>query len=580
MRMRHCRSPKSRTHVAIIVAAAGLLFAPFQSARSAAVKEEDPATAGPQTRKFQEITGVAIEINVAQELNAYHSKNKTGWTKACERLTSVFSGGGALWEGSPASSVTCSVAGKVSASNGKPTPSDFKIKVDIRRAGDTMEMTMALPALAEKKVAAAVSNVRLPLTEWTPEFLYDQEFASLVTYKLLDGGPILARLDRSRLSVRNAELRVSEYKVQEFRTKKFDPVEPLPVLALYRLERDLASGRFFATQVGEAKLIKTEKVKVKSGKGTATRTGFINTARYSIDKKFVAAAGDAGPVWIHSAEAAAARDAKLTTAVNDAHERLTSAARSGLLDNLFSKGYDSISDLLFQTAASGYVGLRYGRQTLTGNKLLEGAGMYGLLVEIRSGPLNGLKFYYDKFPGTSYKTGDVATSLEWSRLVLGKSFSFGFPFFINRAEVTPKLGRYFLSSVQPVEFDSGGNILTTQKFEIRNQPSFSVEASAERAAKLYTARLWYAIDRGIPFVPVIGTSAVSAERAGADLFLNSGLKAQFLGNEYALNLLAFGMYENLTIEDLMLEDLAPGEVAVSAIQLRSAYAGLGVVVNW
>ena len=445
---------------------------------------------------------------------------------------------------------------------------------------DTVELAMSLPRLDVKKPPSRVSTVRIPLTEWTPQFLADQEFASLVTYSLLDGGPLLGRLDRSRLSLKTGELRIGEYRAQVFRTRKFDPVDPLPALAIYRLERDQSSGRMFAKHLGEAKFIKAEKVKVKSGNGAAARTGFVVTARYSVDKKFIANNEGAGQVWVHSGEGAASRESKLTAAVYEAHDRLTSAARSGLLDNLFTKGYESISDLLFQTAASGYIGLRYGRQLLTGNKLLEGASMYGLLVEVRSGPLNGLKFYYDSFPKTKYESAGDTTSLQWSRLVLGKSFSFAFPFVINRIEATPKLGRYFLSSNQPVEVDSDGTVLSTQKFEIRNQPSFSVELSAERAAKLYTARVWYALDRGIPFIPVIGTSAVSAERAGADLFLNSGVKADFFGNEYSLNLLAFGLYENLTIEDLKLEDLQPGEVAVSAIQLRSAYAGLGLVVNW
>ena len=559
---------------------AALLLVPVDTARSAAVKEEDPAKTGPQARRFQDITSVAIEINVAPELSAYHRKGKVGWNKACERLTQVFSAGGGLWESGPAGSVTCMISGKVSASTGKSAPGDFKITIDIRRSDDTVQLGIALPGLDSKKSPLTVSTFRIPLTEWTPQFLADQEFASLVAYRLLDGGPLLGRLDKSRLSSKNDELRVSEYKYQEFRTRKFDSIDPLPNLSLYRLEQDQSSGRMFATHLGNAKLIKTEKVKVKTGKGASARTGFVVTARYSVDKKFTANSDGSGLLWIHSGEGPGSRDPKLASAVNEAHDRLTSAARSGLLDNLFSKGYESISDLLFQTAASGYVGLRYGRQLLTGNQLLEGAKMYGLLVEVRSGPLNGLKFYYDSFPKVSHESAGNTTTLQWSRLVLGKSFSFAFPFVINRIEVTPKLGRYFLSTIQPVEVDSDGTVLSTQKFEIRNQPSFSMEISAERAARLYTARIWYAIDRGIPFLPLIGTSAVSAERAGADLFLNSGLKSEVFGSEYSLNILAFGLYENLTIEDLKLEDLQPGEVAVSAIQLRSAYAGLGLVINW
>ncbi|NBQ54411.1 MAG: hypothetical protein EBU49_12660, partial [Proteobacteria bacterium] len=234
----------------------------------------------------------------------------------------------------------------------------------------------------------------------------------------------------------------------------------------------------------------------------------------------------------------------------------------------------------FQTAASGYVGLRYGTQLLKGDRLLENASTYGLLVEIGSGPLNGLKFYYDKFPKTTYVSGESALDMEWSKLVLGKSFAFKTDFFINKIEITPKLGRYYLTSTQPIEFDDDGTVTSTQKFKVKDQPSFSLEVSAERIAKHYTGRVWFALDRAISFLPVLGTSAVSAERVGADLFVNSGLSFRSFGVDYSLNILGFTSYENLRIKDLNLGDLAPGEVAVSAIDLRSAYAGLGIVINW
>jgi len=528
---------------------------------------------------FSPITSVAIEINISGELPAAQPKKNSSWEKACSTLADVFMLGSGLWGSGPAGSTICKLGEKVAAKAGKSTPEDFTLTVEIAKLDDSIGFWIGTnpTGRTEKKLRPAFS---MPFTEWSSEFLADQEFASLIAYALLDGSPAFGHLAPSKVSLAEGELRIPMYNEQRFQTRKFQQIDPLQKIVFYRLERDKESGRLFATHLGEGKLIKVETARVKSGSGPTKRTITVPSARYSLDQKFKNNFDQGPRVWIHSPDGPRSQEKKMAAAINGAHERLLDAARSGLLNRFFSKGYDSISDLLFQTAASGYVGLRYGRQLLKGDKLLENAAMYGLLVEIGSGPLNGLKFYYDKFPKRTYLSGDNALDLEWTKFVLGKSFSFKAPVFINRIEITPKLGRYYLSSTQPIEFDDAGAVTSTQKFEVRDQPSFSVEVSAERIAKYYTGRVWYALDRAINFLPVLGTSAVSAERVGADLFVNSGLNFRTFGIDYTLNILGFTSYENFQINDLNQSDLAPGEAAVSAIQLRSAYAGLGIVINW
>ena len=531
------------------------------------------------SRVFSPINSVAIEITISEELLAMKTKKASAWETSCSTLASALRDGSGLWESGPAGSTTCKLGEKTAAKTGKTTAEDLTITVRIAKAGDSIGFWVGtnLPGIPQKKSRPVFT---IPSSEWAPEFLSEHEFASLIAYALLDGSPILNRLDPSKVSLKEGEFRMSMYKEQRFQTRKFQEVDPLPKIVFFALERDSTSGHFFATHLGEAKLIKVEKIKVKAGSGAAARTFLVPSAKYSFDQKLKDNFDPGTRIWIHSPEGAGAQGKKMAAAINEAHERLMDAARSGLLNRFFSKGYDSISDLLFQTAASGYVGLRYGTQLLKGDKLLENAAMYGLLVEIGSGPLNGLKFYYDKFPKTTYVSGESTLDMEWSKFVLGKSFSFKFPIFFNRVEVTPKLGRYYLTTTQPIEFDDSGMATSTQKFVARDQPSFSLEVSAERIAKHYTGRVWYALDRAISFLPVLGTSAVSAQRMGADLFVNSGLHFRSFGVDYSLNILGFTSYENLKIEDLTAGELAPGEVAVSAIQLRSAYAGLGLVINW
>ncbi len=544
-----------------------------------ATPDANTPTRPKSSRVFSPINSVAIEITISEELLAMKTKKASTWETSCSTLASALMDGAGLWESGPAGSTTCKLGENAAVKTGKTTAEDFNVTVRIAKAGDSIGFWVGTN-LAGPPQKNSRPVLTIPSSEWAPEFLSEQEFASLIAYALLDGSPILNRLDPSKVSLKGGELRLSMYKEQKFQTRKFLQVDPLQNIVFYRLERDSNSGRLVATHLGEGKLIKVEKIKVKAGSGSGSRTFLVPSAKYSFDQKLKDNFDPGTRIWIHSPEGAGSQGKKMATAISEAHERLMDAARSGLLNRFFSKGYDSISDLLFQTAASGYVGLRYGTQLLKGDKLLENAATYGLLVEIGSGPLNGLKFYYDKFPKTTYVSGDSTLDMEWSKFVLGKSFSIKFPVFFNRVEVTPKLGRYYLTTTQPIEFDDSGAATSTQKFVAKDQPSFSLEVSAERITKHYTGRVWYALDRAISFLPVLGTSAVSAQRMGADLFVNSGLQFRSFGVDYSLNILGFTSYENLKIEDLKSGELAPGEVSVSAIQLRSAYAGLGLVIKW
>jgi hypothetical protein len=530
-------------------------------------------------RKFIPVESISIDIDITKDIAALPAKPGKGWKEACKTLAKAFHEGGSVWESSPSSSTTCAISGKESTRLGTKIDASLSVNLKITKDGDAIRFSLE-QAAAGKTRAKVFRSITIPVTEWSAEFLADDEFASTLAFALVDSLPAAAYLDRSRLTSSTGILSAAEFKGQRF-TKKFDSITPNASITFYRMTMDADTGRFFAEHLGEAKLTGKDKTRFQSGTGSSTRTAFIDTARYKLDAKARTAttAGNAR-IWSHNSDGAGQRSVELEKAVSSAHERLSSAARSGLLSNLFTKGYDSISNLLFQTAASGYVGLRYGKQLLKGDDLVENGSLYGLLVEVRSGPLSGIKFYYDKFPQQTATANGTTTTLEWTRFVLGRSFSFKFPLFINRVEVTPKLGRYYLLSRQPVERDADGNVTATQDFQIRNQPSVSLEVSAERAARLYTARVWYAIDRGIPFLPVLGTSAVSSERAGLDLFLNSTMDFRLFGVDYTFNVLTFGMYENIAIENIKMGDLDPGEVAVSGVELRAAYAGLGLVLNW
>ncbi len=94
-------------------------------------------------------------------------------------------------------------------------------------------------------------------------------------------------------------------------------------------------------------------------------------------------------------------------------------------------GWNQISRALSNQISSAYVGVRYGKQLLSGDPLLKQSAIFGLVGEFRSGILKGLRLYYDRHPKIRVKDNDITPFMFWDRFIVGYSFSrkfFGWPF--------------------------------------------------------------------------------------------------------------------------------------------------------
>lgn len=84
----------------------------------------------------------------------------------------------------------------------------------------------------------------------------------------------------------------------------------------------------------------------------------------------------------------------------------------------------SLVEDLLATFKTGYAGIRYGYPVVSGDSLVTKSAMIGILAEIRGGPLEGLRWYWDFAPEVSEKVQDHEMSFSWSRASLGWSFGF------------------------------------------------------------------------------------------------------------------------------------------------------------
>lgn len=538
-------------------------------------------------RSFSSVGVVNLKILIESPTLSDESTNglgTDGLLAICKKLGRGFLRGQGLWETGFADNFSCYESKRLLFRTGTPDIRHTEISIKISEEDSKLKFETGHSGKNDLFQPFGDRGITIPIGKWIGRIISDDDFAMLLAFALIDSCPFTRDIPSDGFLKNGFELinLLSGSRASDIR--KFDSPTAPPRIVVYEIDIADNSLSFSARHICDLGLVNIarKRVKVISGKKTSSHITSVATYRASKPGCYT---GSKNRLFSHSMEGPGKSVEARQAMVSEAYGRMEAAANSGLFDQFLKNGYDSVANLVYLTTASGYSGTRMGYQLLQGSnardKILNQATMFGLLVEVRAGPLDGFKFYYDAFPQVSSESRtDNDITLNWSRFVIGKSFYLALPSFINKIEITPKIGRYYFAAKLPIEFDASGETVTSQEFNIKNQPSFSVEFGLERAAKGYTTRFWYAIDRAISFLPVVGTSSVAAERFGMDIFLLTGLTFIFSDTDFSTNWLVFSSYENLRISDLKLDDLGPGDIAVSAVNLRSAYAGFGVVLNW
>ncbi len=523
---------------------------------------------------------VKIELDTKKSRKPPKAKKKakkyqTDWKKTCEQLAKAMTAEKGPWGYGVFGSYACYREKTRVAGTEKPA------KWQITVTDGAKEVSFVLYRLLADGSKLEMSKVTMPPSEYTVQFFQDDEFSDLVAFTLMDALPVGMLVTKPMLKGSPPKFKGRHWRAGMAKDFKYGVPPPPEELTLYRLSFDEGSKQWRSKVVGSAKKVSVTEPKKKKQKKQTILVGGDVTYETS---DAVAAALSTGTLWAHNANGPGARATELGDITKEAQLALDAAAANGqLLDFLKGKITNVLSGLL-DTAASGYVGLRYGLQVIPGDELLSKMSFFGLLVEVRGGPVKGLRYYYDKYPETTLKQEGAGgemfdTSISSSRHTLGFSVDFNPGFLVDRLTVDPKIGMWAYNATLMVERVEGTeSVKRPEKFELGNTVSLALEVGAELLSDWYTLRGWYAIDSGFSLLKTGGK--VTSNRFGIDAFFTAGPTFPLFGVPFKTALMAFYFYEDVSISREIEDDLAAGEVEITEVPYQVGFAGGGVGISW
>lgn len=432
--------------------------------------------------------------------------------------------------------------------------------------------------------SSAGTKVELARVSYPPsksffKFFADDEFTDLVAFSLLERMPMGALVFKARVGGTPPQFNGRYIRAGRGSSFKYDTPDPPGELTLFSLEWDEPSKTWRSAVQGTAKKMKIVKPNKKTRK-SRLRGGSVV---YEVTEALALTLAK-GPLYAQSSAGPGYQSEDLDEIGEDALEKLQAADNQGRLLDFINGRITGVLDKILDTAASGYVAVRYGKQVLTGDEMLNKTSIFGLLVEVRGGPLQGLRYYYDKMPKVELARkladggGEVQTSIESARHVLGFAFDFRPGFLVDKLTVDPKLGRWNFKAVLPTEKNLNGDIVSIRTFDLGNTFSTALEVGAEMLANWYTIRGWYSIDSGFSLLKSGGQ--VTSNRFGIDAYFTAGPSFPIFGIPFKTALLAFFFYEDVALKLGRLETPQPGETAIEEVGYEGGFAGLGLGVTW
>lgn len=233
--------------------------------------------------------------------------------------------------------------------------------------------------------------------------------------------------------------------------------------------------------------------------------------------------------------------------------------------------------LIFDSFESNYAGFRYGKSFLAGSSIVTETDLFSLLVEMRSGIFNGLRYYYDLTPEKVRGSGDTREFFSMSRGSVGWAFDFELPtfmqFLVSRVEVQPKFGLLDLKSDFKIKDEEGTE--QSLNFNARNVYDLALELGVEKESYWFRSRLWYSFSAAAFGLSNKSNVSVLSNKAGLDTYfdlINYG--------NWDINILAFVLAERLNLSKAN-KDLAENEdLGISEVTFNLFFIGGGFTISW
>jgi hypothetical protein len=454
------------------------------------------------------------------------------WADACPKLGQGMLVGKGIWGFGIFESFRC----EESAGDKQTASSEWILEVKQNTDDDTLEFVLLRKTDLFTKGGVPQSKAVFP---FSPEFvkaLTDPRVAKLIGLKLIEDLPVQRLLT-------DAEIQAKSFKIDETFSQTEAPKEFLVVTMRYEEKVGFWIPRLIS------KMERTDTTKLPGEVLEYRKVG--QAARYPKGEK----------LWLMSSQGRGASGKEIY------REMDLELRRHGI-------SILSMLDSLYDTIASGYVGIRYGFPQVKNHPLFEQMTMVGIFTEVRGGPLAGLRWYWDFAPEVKTEIGGREFSIRWSRAQLGWSFGMELPkqWIFNRIDVTPKIGMLDLDAKIPTALtvDEEGLPPEAVPYHLKNKMNYGLEAGVEYVVPKTLIRIWGSTD-GAGLTGSKG--AVSFLRAGADAYIDL---YQF-SNNMSSSLLFFFFGEKMTIQA---DEQQIGDSKIGAITFNQAFLGTGLTFSW
>jgi hypothetical protein len=500
-----------------------------------------------------------------KESESNRKRSENLWVKACGNLAKGLLIGKGPWAMGIFKSVSCYVGDQLVAGRNVP---DYWTLTYLENDKET---TLTVRQPGSSKLDAAKISFRS--SNYAMQFFLDQGFVDLVALRILNELPVMGWVPKGVLASELTRKSRSIY-VPPSGSRLYKMAQPPENLILYAAE---LRNSFLMPEIrGQAvRIAMVEPEPISTAEQVKNAQKKKVTKEYSLTWKFDAPSrvvNSKQGAWVHDARGAGSLITELDEAIKDAADQLNTAIDEGLLSRLL-KG-------LKASAASGYVGIRYGSQVLSGDPLIKETAFFGLVAEVRGGPIEGFRYYWDKVPARKQVVDGLDTNIEWSRQIIGKSFGLSLSRFVDRIDITPKIGVWSFNAKLVDSYNDDGTAATVGHFKIANGMSFSLEAGAEWLSNWYTIRPWYSYDYANA-INSVTNKKVTSSRIGFDTYWTAGPVFKVFGMPLKTALMGFFIYESISLSSSNGNPtLSEGEREIVEVTFSGAYAGAGLAISW
>ena len=421
------------------------------------------------------------------------------------------------------------------AENKKPGP-DQKVAVDdLKEVGEGFPMS-------------DVFKLSLQKAEYAPWVLFDEHIRTYLALGISDEMPAAMALPRRSVDWKSGTVNLSKLALPN--VPKIMP--PYEAAVIYHLDYDMEQGLWRPTVISYAK---RAKMKTKEPARVLYRLAKVRPEKISRSKM----------VYLHNFGGPGRRHDHYQKQIS---ERIAVVEKNPPGSGVFAQAGQVVLDSLVDTLAAGYVGFRYGHPMVSGKEFISKAQMYGILGQVRSGPLAGLRIYFDLIPEVEEDIGGEKYKYGWNRTTLGWSFGYNLGFVFDRIDFTPKLGVWNIDAELPVS--SGSNVFTKVPVKIDYGLAVGGEIGAEMVWSWAMFRLWGSSELGISLTGG-SSSSVTSTRGGLDTWI----EGPGIGGPFHVSFLLFSAYESVTVKKDTTTENIPLELSFSQI-----YTGAGLSLSW